>query len=88
MIRFLGIKVDNTSHFYRDNLGVIQNATIKDSLLSKKRIEISYHKLREAVTAIIIFLIKIALKDNFPYCLTKALLISDHNRLVNGIFYE
>ena len=33
MLRSLGVKVDSASHVYGDNLWVIQNATIKDSLL-------------------------------------------------------
>ena len=46
MLRALGIKVTNASFLCRDNLGVIQNATIKDSLLKKKHVAISYHKTR------------------------------------------
>ena len=87
MFRCLGVKVDNTSHVYGDNLGVIQKATIKDSLLKKKHVANSYHKVREAVASGIIVLINIASKYNFSDCLTKALPIGDHNRLVDGIFY-
>ena len=58
MLRCLGVRVDSASHVYGDNLGVIQNATIKDSLLKKKHVAISYHKVREAVAAAIIIPIK------------------------------
>ena len=87
MLICLGVDVDTTSAVYGDNLGVIQNATIKDSLLKKKYVTISYHKVREAVAVGIIVPIKIASSDNFADCLTKFLPIKNHNRLINGIFY-
>ena len=83
----LGVNVDTAYEVYGDNLGVIQNANIKDILLKKKHIAISYHKVREAVSADIIVPIKIASADNFVECLTKSLPIADHNRLIDGIFY-
>ena len=51
MLRCLGVNVDTASAVYGDNLGVIQNANINDSLLKKKHVAISYHKVREAVAA-------------------------------------
>ena len=75
------------SKVFGDNLGVIQNATIKDSLMKKKHVAISYHKVREAVAAGVIVPIKIASAENFSDCLTKALPITDHNRLVNSLFF-
>ena len=87
MLRCLGVNVDTASAVYGDNLGVIQNATINDSLLKKKHVAISYHKVRESVAAGIIFPIKISSADNFADCLTKSLPIANHNRLINGIFY-
>ena len=88
MLTFLGVNVDTASEVYGDNLGVIQNANIKDSLLKKNHVTISYHKVREAVTAGIIVPIKIASADNFAECLTKSLSIADHNLLINGLFYK
>ena len=87
MLRCLGVNVDVASAVYGDNLGVIQNATIKDSLLKKKHVAISYHKVRESVAAGIIVPIKIASAENFADCLTKSLPIANHNRLINGLFY-
>ena len=87
MLRCLGVNVDTPSSMYGDNLGVIQNAIIKDSFLKKKHVAISYHKVCEAVAAVIIVPIKIASADNFSDCLTKALPISDHNRLVNALLF-
>ena len=69
MLRFLGVNVDTASEVDVDNPGVIQNATIKDILMKKKHISISYHNVHEAVAAGIIFLIKIVSADNFDDCL-------------------
>ena len=44
MLRCLDVNVDTTSEVYRNTLGVVQNATIKNSLLNKKYSTISYHK--------------------------------------------
>ena len=63
-LRSLGVKVESASLVMGDNLGVIQNATIKESLLKKKHVAISYHQVREAATADIIFPVKISSHDN------------------------
>jgi hypothetical protein len=44
---------------FGDNLGVIHNVTIKDSLLKKKHVAISYHKTRETTAAGITHPVKI-----------------------------
>jgi hypothetical protein len=41
------VKVEHASYVFGDNLGLIQNVTIKDSLLKKKHVAISYHKTRK-----------------------------------------
>ena len=87
MLRCLGVKVDSATRVYGDNLGVVQNVTIKDSLLKKKHVAISYHKVREAVAAGIIIPMKINSSDNYADCCTKALPIKDHAKLVSGLYY-
>ena len=87
MLRCFGVNVDTASEVYWDNLGFIQNATLKYSLLKKKKFAMSYHKVCKAVAEGIIFLIKIASAGNFADCLTKFLPIADHNWLINGLFY-
>ena len=87
IFRCLSFNVDTASSVYGDNLGVIKNDNIKDSLLKKKHVAISYQKVRESVTAGIIAPIKIALLENFADCLTKSLPIANHIRLINELFY-
>ena len=80
MLICLGVNVDTPSAVYGDNLGVIQNATIKDSLLKKKHVAIRYQKVREAVAAGIIIPINIASAENFADCLTESLPTIDNNQ--------
>ena len=48
MMRCLGVNVETASVLCDNNMGVIQNSTIKSSLFKKKHVAISYHKTREA----------------------------------------
>ncbi len=51
MLRCLGVKVEHASLVCGDNMGVVQNATVSESLLKKKHVGISHHKTREAAAA-------------------------------------
>ena len=73
MLRCLGVLVEHASFMFGDNLGVIQNATIKESLLKKKHVAISFHRVREATAAGIVHPMKIASQDNISDLLTKSL---------------
>ena len=73
MLRCLGVKVAVASLICGDNLGVIQNCTVSDSLLKKKHVAIAYHKSRESAAAGIVHPIKVASKNNFADILTKAM---------------
>lgn len=72
MLRCLGVKVRSATLLCGDNMGVIQNSTIPDSLLKKKHVAIAYHKTREAAAAGIVHPIKVSSKNNFADILTKA----------------
>jgi hypothetical protein len=82
MLRCLGVKVERSSYVFGDNLGVIQNTTIKDSLLKKKHVAISFHRVREATAARIVHPMKIDSKDNYADVLTKSLPDRAFNMLV------
>jgi hypothetical protein len=73
MMRCLGVKVSYASLVCGDNLAVIQNCTVSDSLLKKKHVAIAYHKSREAAAAGMIHPMKVLSKDNFADLLTKAM---------------
>ena len=72
MMRCLGVKVEITSLLCGDNLGVIQNSTIKASLLKKKHVAISYHKTCEASAAGIVHPIKTCGTIKYSDVLTKS----------------
>ena len=69
----LGIKVNTTSLICGENKGVVQNSTISDSLLKKKHVAITCHKIREVVAIGIIHPIKVSGQNNFSDLITKAL---------------
>ena len=87
MLRCLGVKVDYASTILGDNLGVIQNSSISESLLKKKHVAISYHKVREAAAAGIVHPVKTDGADNFADILTKAQESKTFARLVGGVMH-
>jgi hypothetical protein len=87
MLRCLGVRVNHASLICGDNLGVIQNSTISDSLLKKKHVAIAYHKTREAAAAGIVHPIKTDGVDNYADVLTKSQTIKTFARLVCAIMH-
>ena len=87
MMRCLGVKVTLASMVCGDNMGVVQNATISESLLKKKHVAISYHKTREAAAAGIAHPIKTGGVDNFADVLTKPQTLKCFSTLVGGFMY-
>jgi hypothetical protein len=49
-----GVPIDGPTNVFCDNIGVLKNTTIPESMLAKKHIAINYHAVREAVAAKII----------------------------------
>ena len=50
-LRMFGVPVDGPADVYGDNAGVVKNASVPESMLSKKHNAINYHAVREAVAA-------------------------------------
>ena len=50
-LRMMGIPVDNPCFIFRDNQSVLWNTTIHDSMLKKKTASVSYHFIRQGVSA-------------------------------------
>jgi hypothetical protein len=72
---------------WRQHVGVVQNATISESLLKKKHVAISYNKTREAAAAGIAHPIKTGGVDNFADVLTKAQTLKCFSTLVEGFMH-
>jgi len=85
-LRSMGVHVSSPTKVFGDNMAVILNTTIADSLLTKKHIAISYHMVREAVAAGVVQPIKIDTKENYADMLTKALASTEFRYFVTGIF--
>ena len=86
MQRCLGVKVEHASLICDDNMGVIQNATISESLVA-----ISNHKTREAAAAAaagIAHPIKTGGADNYADVLTKPQTLKCFSTLVGGFMYS
>jgi hypothetical protein len=87
MLRCFGVRVEHASYLFGDNLGVVQNVTIKESLLKKKHVAISYHKVRESAACGIVHPAKLLGKYNFGDVLTKSQMNKDFTRLVSGLMH-
>ena len=85
MLRCLGVKVTRASLLCGDNLGVIQNCTMSESLLKKKHVAIAFHKTREASAAGIVHPIKTKGSDNYSDLLTKAITGKTFWKLYGGL---
>ncbi|KAI2513608.1 Reverse transcriptase (RNA-dependent DNA polymerase) [Fragilaria crotonensis] len=85
MLRCLGVPVSTPTALYGDNFGVIQSAEIPEGELKKKHIAISYHYVREAITARIVNARWCRSHENFADVCTKALGTNLFNNLVTDI---
>jgi hypothetical protein len=87
MLRCLGVSVEHASILCGDSQGVVQNATIAESLLKKKHVAIAYHKTRESAAKGIAHPIKTGGVDNFADILTKPQTLKCFRTLVGGFMH-
>jgi hypothetical protein len=73
ILRSLGIKVTSPSSLSGDNAGVISNTTNPDATLKKKHIALSFHSVRENVSAGVICPRQVSSENNIADLLTKPL---------------
>ena len=88
MMRCLGVKVKIASLLCGDNLGVIQNSTIKASLLKKKHVAISYQNTHEAAASGIVHPIKTDGTINYADVLTKSQHLKTFLSITGSYFYR
>jgi hypothetical protein len=72
-LRMMGIPLDGPSWMFGDNASVITSSTIPHSTLNKRHNALSYHRVREALAAKIIYLLHVDGKVNPSDILTKPL---------------
>ena len=71
--RMFGIPIDGSTIMFCDNASVVHNASRPDSVLKKKHNSISFHRIRECVTAGFVTVVKIGTSFNLSDILTKSL---------------
>ena len=72
-LRMLGVQVDGPAMMYGDNNSVVLNCTTPSSVLKKKHLSLSCHRVREACAAGILVFKCVKSEDNFADLLTKPL---------------
>ena len=72
-LRMLGVPLDGPSWLFGDNKSVVQSSTIPHSTLSKRWNALSYHRIREAIAAGIIYFVHMPGTENPSDTLTKPL---------------
>src|SRR5687768_5606132 len=85
MLCCLSVKVEHAMPVCGDNLEVIQNSTVADSLLKKKHVAIAHQKTRESTAVGITHPVKTNGHHNFGDILTKPQTRKDSSCLVRGI---
>ena len=83
-LRSMGVRVNNNTKIWVDNMAVILNATNPGSTLNKKHVALAYHFVREHVANDVITIMKIDSTDNYADPFTKAL----NSNEFHDFFYE
>jgi hypothetical protein len=87
-LRMFGVPIERPTKVLCDNQGVVKNASIPESVLSKKHNAINYHAVREAVAAKIIQVGKEDGNTNIADLLTKPLTEGRRITLLRSILYN
>jgi hypothetical protein len=83
-----GVPIEGPAKVLCDNQGAVKNASIPESVLSKKHNAINYHAVREAVAAGIIQVSKEDGDTNIANLFTKPLTEQCHITLLNSTLYN
>jgi hypothetical protein len=86
-LRMMGIPLDGPTHVRVDNMSVVKNTTIPESVLKKKSNSIAYHYTRESVAAGSILIGYETSKTNKADILTKTHAGAERQRIIQGILY-
>jgi hypothetical protein len=87
-LRMFGVPIEGPAKVLCDNQGVVKNASIPESVLSKKHNAINYHAVREAVAAGIIQVGKEDGTTNIADLFTKPLTEQCRITLLRSILYN
>ena len=82
-----GVPIQGPANVHCDNQGVVKNASLPESTLSKKHNSINYHAVREAVAAGIMRVAKEDTKTNLADLFTKILQRLRREYLLSHLVY-
>lgn len=86
-LRMFGVPIDGPTNVFCDNRGVVKNASVPESALTKKHNAINYHAVREAAAAGILRVGKEDGDTNLADLLTKVLTGQRRWDLCHGIMW-
>jgi hypothetical protein len=88
-LRMIGIPIDGPTYFYCDNMSVVNNTTVPESMLKKKSNSIAYHAVREAVAMGELLIAYIPTDNNISDLMTKVLPGgARRDRLVQSLMWD
>jgi hypothetical protein len=81
-IRMMGVPIDGPEYTYVDNMSVVKNSTVPESVLKKKSNAIVYHACQEAVAIEEMCVSYIQSKKNISDLMTKVLPGGEHREFI------
>ena len=87
-LRMFGVPLEVPTGMFCDNEAVLKNTSNPESVLRKKHHSTTYHKCREAVSALICCIAKEDTKTNLAYMFTKILGITRREWIMNLLTYR
>ena len=85
-LRSFGVPIDGEANIFCDNDAVVKTTSSADATLKKKHCSVSYHRIRESVSAGIIIILYESTSTNLADLLTKSLNCVTRRKLMSGIF--
>ena len=87
-LRIHGVPIEGPVMMYGDNMYVVLNTTVPSSVLKKKHLSCSYHRVREAIAARILTFRHIRSKENYADVMTKPLGFQNFYNLVKPCLFR
>ena len=87
-LRMMGVEIAGPAILYGDNMSVVLNTSVPSSVLKKKMLALSYHRVREAGAARIILFLFTPSGLNKADFITKELGGTPYHNLVKGVMFR
>lgn len=86
-LRMLGVPLDGPAWMFGDNESVVKNSSVSQSTLKKRHNALSYHRVREACAAGVMYFIHTPGKTNVADVMTKYLPWCDLKELIGPVLF-